>query len=606
MDYMYAGEVEESESDNSRDGPDFSALRDENLETQKGKIRFRNLMEYNELFAKVVLQHFLGRGNTLESLIQHYIKIRGKVHWVDMGAGYALPMRQLAGSRKFSPEQLQMTAVDLIGWLKKPEPWKEVIEFYNYPPYLEWMDEEFDPNNIFGDATEVRLPEGELPDIITSVQSFQYIPDKLRAFVNWYNQLEDGGVLLLNYDGVTEKMVLLNEEGGEKILPRLFEDLQAAGITVFREVLSTGHIFLIEKKEGTKLRLNTILENTTIHTTRGVHDGTNSFYEPIGAEEAIVSVEVKAANENTSAATSDQPRDGQVEVARLEKSTLRDELKLAVSLGDLNNSRMDTLREWEIPERNERDLREIFESEDIGRQEAVFELFLALIKLRLRTISPKKREQVIELLVRSISRLDPNYIILEERTGPFFSMGIRPFNGDIDNIYLSGNPNDIVDLDSFFHEIDHAFFHNETGNGFRRVLRVILSFMPRIPIPVFSPKPIFLHMSTINEYIVEGRALGAEWEFVKRIPPNLREELIYELEERFAHSKGYQKRSEEVTLEGLKNAHLSKKKFIKMLRRITLHTLYVHNEGMGKEHIIPWGYIWIGGLSLMAIDFLFY
>jgi hypothetical protein len=122
---------------------------------------------------------------SLEAVLQGVCEAKSgqKVSWVDMGGGRALPMRQLASAVDKKP-WLQMTNVDLFNFgLEGLEP--------SEAEYLEGLapgmtKSESEPTLIEANVETVSLPASA--DIITSVETMQYLNDPLEALADCCNQ----------------------------------------------------------------------------------------------------------------------------------------------------------------------------------------------------------------------------------------------------------------------------------------------------------------------------------------------------------------------------------------------------------------------------------
>lgn len=183
---------------------DLADLLVEQQKVQAEKFQGRMLEEYNRYFfpgqewktprgsaVTDLISNKVPDAYTLQHLLlgMYAVKER-KVFWADMGSGRALPMRQLMSSPGFS-ECVDMQAVDLfdydLGGLSDEE-----IEFVNeIKPGM--ADSSSKPSLILDNAESVLLPQKA--DVITSLETIQYLDNPLGALSNWYNQLEDNGLM---------------------------------------------------------------------------------------------------------------------------------------------------------------------------------------------------------------------------------------------------------------------------------------------------------------------------------------------------------------------------------------------------------------------------
>lgn len=116
-----------------------------------------------------------------------------KISWVDMGAGRALAMRQLAAQADIG-SMVTMTNVDLFHYgLHGLDPY-ELDYLEGRVPGI--TDPVTEPTAIRDNAETVDLPEPV--DVITSFELMQYLNDPLAAMANWYNQLTDNGLMMVS------------------------------------------------------------------------------------------------------------------------------------------------------------------------------------------------------------------------------------------------------------------------------------------------------------------------------------------------------------------------------------------------------------------------
>lgn len=188
------------------------------------------------------------------------------VHWVDMGGGRALPMRQL-GTDPDVRQKLRMTNVDLFRYGLEPD---EVTFLEALAPGM--TQSETEPLHITDNVETVTLPEPA--DIITSVEAMQYLNNPLEALVNWYNQLTDNGIMLVATEHDWASWIRYAREPrdidrDETPVKHLLEELSAAGIAHavtaesdwengFRPKVEPDRtrVMAIQKKPGTSLRVN--------------------------------------------------------------------------------------------------------------------------------------------------------------------------------------------------------------------------------------------------------------------------------------------------------------------------------------------------------------
>jgi hypothetical protein len=215
---------------------------------------------------------FIGKSEraALEGVLENLSEIKAdeQVNWVDMGGGRALPMRQL-GADPDVRQKLRMTNVDLFSFGLEGLKLDEVEYLENLAPGM--TSSEADPTAITDNVETVILPEPA--DIITSVESIQYLNNPLLAISNWYNQLTDNGMLFVATEHNWADWIHYCREPGaykssETPTGDLFDELSKVGINYattydfdetsgFRSNHNPREIrtMIIQKKPGTMLKL---------------------------------------------------------------------------------------------------------------------------------------------------------------------------------------------------------------------------------------------------------------------------------------------------------------------------------------------------------------
>lgn len=286
---------------------------------QERKKRTRHLYAYDRMIFcqglddnEVLVGQNLGQvgyedSMDLKTLLESMYRQRGgKLQVVDMGAGTGVAMRELAIQPDLEAK-LETTIVDLfaVG--------SEAFTDFNRPgedgiPVT--MSPEATPKFIQADAEKVVLDEPA--DVILSVESIQYLNNPLVAIINWYNQLADGGLMIIaregdfatymHYkDGQADKQGQLKRSPDNSLsdpytdpspLVDLLKALDTAGVKLIAmngdadgqefpyNNLPTGNnpiltSLVIRKKPGTLLSLNTSLTEVRL----GEHNFNNCFYE---------------------------------------------------------------------------------------------------------------------------------------------------------------------------------------------------------------------------------------------------------------------------------------------------------------------------------------
>ena len=139
-------------------------ITQQQLYLQQGTIKWRDLDEYSKAF-----------GVDLRELIKEEIQRKGKVIFADVGMGMGVALSEAV--IEFSPRLIGI-GVDPVDWNGENDLNKKHITF------------------IQSDARSVIFPEP--PDIITSYAVLQYDENPIKAFEHLFNQLNEGGTLMVN------------------------------------------------------------------------------------------------------------------------------------------------------------------------------------------------------------------------------------------------------------------------------------------------------------------------------------------------------------------------------------------------------------------------
>ena len=265
--------------------PVFADLVAEQEAVQSGKFQGRLLKEYSHYIfpgsiwlkpRSSAVTDFLrplcvDENMSLEGVIKGLCLAKGEepVRWVDMGGGRGLPMRQLATDAEIR-EHMDMTNVDLFDYgLNALQP-DEMVYLEELAPGITSQDTA--PNLILADVTSVTLPEPA--DLITSVEAVQYLDNPLAAISNWYNQLDDNGLMVISTKHDWASWVRYQRELGqgdydETPTKHFLEALQAAGVSfaaMYESDWESGlrpdfdptriRTLAIQKRPGTKLVVN--------------------------------------------------------------------------------------------------------------------------------------------------------------------------------------------------------------------------------------------------------------------------------------------------------------------------------------------------------------
>lgn len=179
--------------------------------------------------------------------------------WVDMGGGRALPMRQLMAE---GLDAVRMINIDLfdygLGGLEEDE----LTCLEKESP---GVTKQQGPLFVHADIQAVSL--SEKPDLITSVEVIQYLNNPLAAICNWYNQLNDNGILVVATEHDMASWIRY-EGKGETATKDILDRLTSAGIrfaATGETDWESGHRpfdpnyfreLVIQKEPSTKLVLN--------------------------------------------------------------------------------------------------------------------------------------------------------------------------------------------------------------------------------------------------------------------------------------------------------------------------------------------------------------
>lgn len=117
------------------------------------------------------------------------------IRWSDEGAGFAIPMRELRRDHPELAQKVESTAIDLFDWDNENDEASTNYAKKTVGPNI--FDPVYKPTYQIGNMADVTA---EQQDLITSIESIQYIPDKIGAIVDWYNKLRDGGLVIIAAD----------------------------------------------------------------------------------------------------------------------------------------------------------------------------------------------------------------------------------------------------------------------------------------------------------------------------------------------------------------------------------------------------------------------
>lgn len=259
--------------------PSFENLVTEQESVQREKFQGRLLDEYsNYLFpgqkwreprstavTDLLRPVCMGERVSLEGVLNglYTAKNQQPVHWTDMGGGRGLAMRQFAANSD-NRHKFVMTNVDLFDYGLDSLEGSEIEYLENLASGM--TNPESSPNMIQGDVEYVALPHPA--DIITCVESIQYLNNPLASIGNWYNNLADNGILLITADHEWSRDIRYTDINAYEDTPskQLLEQLDKADVSYaatyecdwdngIRPKLDPNsfQILAIQKKPGTKM-----------------------------------------------------------------------------------------------------------------------------------------------------------------------------------------------------------------------------------------------------------------------------------------------------------------------------------------------------------------
>jgi SAM-dependent methyltransferase len=215
---------------------------------------------------------------TLDDLISAQIRGREELRVADVAGGYGRALRELT-----PPEggyRLRRTLVDLFEWQKLAP--------------VGGMPEATDPRNTFSvrlaDAARVRFADYEKQDLIVMIEALWYAPDKLATIANLYNQLADGGLLVVA-SRAPWSTDLTTPRNKFSIFKRFLSVLEQAGI----EFLAVGsdlmgpdrvayHALWLRKSPGTTMASRALLTSSLLDSggmSTSVYDAFYAEHRPV-------------------------------------------------------------------------------------------------------------------------------------------------------------------------------------------------------------------------------------------------------------------------------------------------------------------------------------
>ena len=153
--------------------------------------------------SKTKVTHHYARApkGAIAAIIEHlHTKFKSPLKWSDVGAGFNFAQKDFQWNHRVANRKwkVECERVDLFDWDSTtliPSITTEVPAKRRKA----WLRRASQPANklIQGDATVVPFGGSHL---ITAIEVLQYIDDKLAAICHWYNQLADGGLLIIGLE----------------------------------------------------------------------------------------------------------------------------------------------------------------------------------------------------------------------------------------------------------------------------------------------------------------------------------------------------------------------------------------------------------------------
>jgi len=230
--------------------PGYEELCIEQAPVQARKAHSRGLNEYSYSYFFSGQDHTPPRSSSVTDMLRPYCPesdeivtlqgvLRGlsaasggrPVSWTDMCGGRGVALRQLALQPELAGKFI-LTNVDLFDFSKTDKRSMRTATLEQEYPGI--FSDEAAPRLILADATTVELSQPA--DIITSVESPQYLHHPLAAICNWYNQLRGNGLLLVSTEHKWDSRIGYMGDGSmtpTEVTPpaHLLQELSAKAIT---------------------------------------------------------------------------------------------------------------------------------------------------------------------------------------------------------------------------------------------------------------------------------------------------------------------------------------------------------------------------------------
>ncbi len=188
------------------------------------------------------------------------------LHWVDMAGGLAVALREASILRTQNIlGEITLTNVDLFDWR---EELAGDLKALSAEMGMDLGNKAHEPQFIQDNAETVVLEEPA--DLITSVQGIQYFDDPLRALVNWYNQLNGDGLMVVARASHWWPREISQRSQSDETEPfaALFSQFEEHGIryatgdaasSFIPEEVTDFEVLAIQKQAETRLQLNAAL-----------------------------------------------------------------------------------------------------------------------------------------------------------------------------------------------------------------------------------------------------------------------------------------------------------------------------------------------------------
>lgn len=193
----------------------------------------------------------------LRAMVDDLRRAHGSVVWADVGGGIGVVQRQWS-LQGLGPD-VRRILVDLFDWEKLSQE-RFLLGIVKHGREL--FAAEHRPELRLADAASVRFSPATRPNLITSIESIQYWPDKLRGLVNLYNQLQDDGLLAISTKHAWPAWIRTRDALISHADP-LFDDAIGALVEADVEIaafvsepkggVEESHTIVIRKRAGTRL-----------------------------------------------------------------------------------------------------------------------------------------------------------------------------------------------------------------------------------------------------------------------------------------------------------------------------------------------------------------